>query len=306
MAYVRRHANLAIGQPTAEEIKIAAGSAFPMPETIEVEVRGRELLSGLPRTVMLDSDDIRAALADHVQTDRRRGARDARPDAARAVLGHPHPRHPARRRRRAAARARRAARERDVDADADRRLAADLRRGRRRRGARGVRGDRAPPGPRPPPPALRGRACAGRFRAAPHDRSRQAPRHRPGRQPRVLRAGAQAARLSRDARAGAGRGRPGRHAAGLLDRARRDRPTLCHLAFRVDSEFEVARLPRRRARGGRDRQRRPRPAPALPPELLRRLRRSTPTATTSRPSTTGRCSRRPPARPGATPRRRSA
>ena len=67
MAYVRRHANLAIGQPTAEEIKITAGSAFPMPETIEVEVRGRELLSGLPRTVMLDSDDIRAALADHVQ-----------------------------------------------------------------------------------------------------------------------------------------------------------------------------------------------------------------------------------------------
>ena len=50
MAYVRRHANLAIGQPTAEEIKITAGSAFPMPETIEVEVRGRELLSGLPRT----------------------------------------------------------------------------------------------------------------------------------------------------------------------------------------------------------------------------------------------------------------
>jgi rod shape-determining protein MreB and related proteins len=67
MAYVRRHANLAIGQPTAEEIKITAGSAFPMPETIEVEVRGRELLSGLPRTVMLDSNDIREALADHVQ-----------------------------------------------------------------------------------------------------------------------------------------------------------------------------------------------------------------------------------------------
>jgi rod shape-determining protein MreB and related proteins len=67
MAYVRRHANLAIGQPTAEEIKMTAGSAFPMPDRIEVEVRGRELLSGLPRTVMLDSDDIRAALADHVQ-----------------------------------------------------------------------------------------------------------------------------------------------------------------------------------------------------------------------------------------------
>ncbi len=68
MAYVRRHANLAIGQPTAEEIKMVAGSAFPMPRTVEVEVRGRELLSGLPRTVMLDSDDIREALAEPVQT----------------------------------------------------------------------------------------------------------------------------------------------------------------------------------------------------------------------------------------------
>jgi rod shape-determining protein MreB len=68
MAYVRRHANLAIGQPSAEEIKIQAGSAFPMPQTVEVEVRGRELLSGLPRTVMLDSNDIREALAEPVQT----------------------------------------------------------------------------------------------------------------------------------------------------------------------------------------------------------------------------------------------
>ena len=68
MAYVRRHSNLAIGQPSAEEIKMVAGSAFPMPQTVEVEVRGRELLSGLPRTVMLDSDDIRSALAEPVQT----------------------------------------------------------------------------------------------------------------------------------------------------------------------------------------------------------------------------------------------
>ena len=110
MAYVRRHANLAIGQPTAEEIKITAGSAFPMPETIEVEVRGRELLSGLPRTVMLDSERHPRGARRERPADRRRGPRDARPDAARAVLGHPHPRHPARGRRRAPARARRAPR----------------------------------------------------------------------------------------------------------------------------------------------------------------------------------------------------
>ena len=39
-----------------------------MPQTVEVEVRGRELLSGLPRTVMLDSDEVREALAEPVQT----------------------------------------------------------------------------------------------------------------------------------------------------------------------------------------------------------------------------------------------
>ena len=154
MAYVRRHANLAIGQPTAEEIKITAGSAFPMPETIEVEVRGRELLSGLPRTVMLDSDDIRAALADHVQqiVDAVRETLDQTPPELSSdilihgilLAGGGALLHGLAERLES----------RDLDADADRRLAADLRRGRRRPGARGVRGDRPPPGPRPPPLAL--------------------------------------------------------------------------------------------------------------------------------------------------------
>jgi rod shape-determining protein MreB len=67
MAYVRRHHNLAIGQPTAEEIKISIGSAFELPHSMEAEVRGRELVSGLPRTVMLDSTEVRAALAEPVQ-----------------------------------------------------------------------------------------------------------------------------------------------------------------------------------------------------------------------------------------------
>ena len=153
----------------AEEIKMVAGSAIPMPQTVEVEVRGRELLSGLPRTVG-------ARLRRHPRgagragaDDRRRRARDARPDAARAVLGHPRQRDPAGRRRRAAARAGRAAGEGDLDADAGRRLAADLRRGRGRRVARGVRGDRAPQRSSPAaPPAARARArpaCADRVAA---------------------------------------------------------------------------------------------------------------------------------------------
>ena len=67
MAWVRRHHNLAIGQPSAEEIKISVGSAFPLDPVLEVEVRGRELLTGLPTTLMLDSNDVRAALAEPVQ-----------------------------------------------------------------------------------------------------------------------------------------------------------------------------------------------------------------------------------------------
>ncbi len=66
MAYVRRHHSLAIGQPTAEEIKISIGSAYPLATSLQAEVRGRELVSGLPRTVLLDSEEVRAALAEPV------------------------------------------------------------------------------------------------------------------------------------------------------------------------------------------------------------------------------------------------
>jgi len=67
IAYVRRHHSLAIGQPTAEEIKITVGSAYPLENSMQAEIRGRELVSGLPRTVVLDSDEVRIALAEPVQ-----------------------------------------------------------------------------------------------------------------------------------------------------------------------------------------------------------------------------------------------
>jgi len=67
VAHIRREHNLAIGQPTAEEVKMAIGSAFPLDEELEVEVRGREVVSGLPRTVLLDSAEVRSALAEPVQ-----------------------------------------------------------------------------------------------------------------------------------------------------------------------------------------------------------------------------------------------
>ena len=53
--YVKREYKLMIGQQTAEEVKLEIGSAFPLPEEVQAEIRGRDLVSGLPKTVMLDS-----------------------------------------------------------------------------------------------------------------------------------------------------------------------------------------------------------------------------------------------------------
>ncbi|MEA2481624.1 MAG: rod shape-determining protein MreB [Thermoleophilaceae bacterium] len=66
-AYVKRHHGLAIGERTAEDIKLEIGSAAPLPEELTMEVRGRELVSGLPKTVLLTSEEIRGALGDPVQ-----------------------------------------------------------------------------------------------------------------------------------------------------------------------------------------------------------------------------------------------
>ena len=64
--YATTHYNLAIGERTAEEIKITIGSAAPLVEEVDVEVRGRDLLSGLPRTVRIESEDVREALEEPV------------------------------------------------------------------------------------------------------------------------------------------------------------------------------------------------------------------------------------------------
>ncbi len=65
--YARRAYNLLIGERSAEEIKIAIGSAFPTREETAVDVRGRDLVSGLPRTVRMTSAEIREAIAEPVQ-----------------------------------------------------------------------------------------------------------------------------------------------------------------------------------------------------------------------------------------------
>ncbi len=64
--YVRREYGIAVGERTAEEIKVVLGSAFPTDDEVNAEVRGRELMSGLPKTVTLTPAEIRTAIEEPV------------------------------------------------------------------------------------------------------------------------------------------------------------------------------------------------------------------------------------------------
>jgi len=65
-AFVRREYGIAIGERTAEEIKITIGSAYPAEDEIKVEVRGRDLMTGLPKTVILSPEEVREAIEEQV------------------------------------------------------------------------------------------------------------------------------------------------------------------------------------------------------------------------------------------------
>jgi rod shape-determining protein MreB len=65
--YLRRNFNLLIGERTAEEVKIKIGSAFPLEEEETMEVKGRDLLEGIPKTIRLSSEQVREALAETVK-----------------------------------------------------------------------------------------------------------------------------------------------------------------------------------------------------------------------------------------------
>lgn len=64
--YFRRSHNILIGDRTAEKIKIEVGSAVPLEEEIEIEVKGRDLVSGIPKMINVSSIDIREALSESV------------------------------------------------------------------------------------------------------------------------------------------------------------------------------------------------------------------------------------------------
>ncbi len=65
--YVRREYTIAIGERTAERIKIAIGSAFPLAREEKAEIRGRDLTSGLPKNILITSEEIREAIHEPVQ-----------------------------------------------------------------------------------------------------------------------------------------------------------------------------------------------------------------------------------------------
>ena len=62
LTHVRNAYNLAIGERTAEDIKIKVGSAVPLKDELDVEVNGRDVITGLPKTVRIESEEIRRAL----------------------------------------------------------------------------------------------------------------------------------------------------------------------------------------------------------------------------------------------------
>src|SRR6202049_3894286 len=68
MQFIKKEYSLAVGERTAEEIKIAMGSAWPMVEEMTAEIRGRDLITGLPKTIVCTTEEIREAIEEPVSS----------------------------------------------------------------------------------------------------------------------------------------------------------------------------------------------------------------------------------------------
>jgi rod shape-determining protein MreB len=68
MSYMKRKYNLLIGERTAERIKIEVGSAYPLDKPMVMEIKGRNLIEGVPRTVEVNDTEIREALSECIST----------------------------------------------------------------------------------------------------------------------------------------------------------------------------------------------------------------------------------------------
>ena len=67
-SYIRRKYNLMVGDQTAEDIKIQVGSALPLEEKLTIDVRGRDQVAGLPKTITISSDEVTEAIAEPLAT----------------------------------------------------------------------------------------------------------------------------------------------------------------------------------------------------------------------------------------------
>ncbi len=68
VAYAKREYKLLIGTQMAEDVKLEVGSAYPMAEEVQTEIRGRDMVSGLPKTVVITSEEVRTALEEPLST----------------------------------------------------------------------------------------------------------------------------------------------------------------------------------------------------------------------------------------------
>ena len=66
ISYIKKEYSLMLGERTAEEIKMSIGSAFPLPDEPHAEIRGRDLVSGLPKTIVVSAEEIRKAIEEPV------------------------------------------------------------------------------------------------------------------------------------------------------------------------------------------------------------------------------------------------
>ena len=68
MIHIKRKYNLLIGEPTAEDIKIKIASAFPMDPEQQLEVKGRDLVTGIPQSIIITSEEVRKAISEQVDS----------------------------------------------------------------------------------------------------------------------------------------------------------------------------------------------------------------------------------------------
>ena len=66
--YIKRKHNLLVGERTAEQVKIRIGSAYPLEEELSMEIKGRDLVDGIPKTITVTDGEIREALSEVVST----------------------------------------------------------------------------------------------------------------------------------------------------------------------------------------------------------------------------------------------